>query len=248
MSGETIRVITPSNVTLIVTNSVNDYSSEKRFPKGVQMGELKGRLELVTGIAPSAMQLELYDKTNVLVARFNDDNAILGSYPVDDGMRLHVIGKGVTTDEFGDLSKVEKATLSEEEYSKRNDTVRAYLMRNKLGKYSDLAEAETQKRIEEMEQEKEAALAKAITVGNRCEVCLPGLPAKRGLVQFVGQTHFKDGVWVGVQYDEPLGKNDGSVDGKVYFRCPPKYGAFVKPQAVVVGDFPEEDFGLDDEM
>lgn len=44
-------------------------------------------------------------------------------------------------------------------------------------------------------------------VGDRCEV-EPG--AKRGTVKFVGRAEaLGRGFWVGVQYDEPLGKHNG---------------------------------------
>ena len=84
-----------------------------------------------------------------------------------------------------------------------------------------------------------ADLAAAMKVGDRCEVTVG---SKRGQVQYVGKIpQIAPGWWVGVQYDEPVGKNDGTVKGKRLFECPPKYGGFLRPDKLAVGDFPELD-------
>ena len=39
-----------------------------------------------------------------------------------------------------------------------------------------------------------------------------------------------------------MGKHDGSMNGKRYFTCQAKFGVFVRPDKVQVGDYPPEDF------
>lgn len=57
-------------------------------------------------------------------------------------------------------------------------------------------------------------------------------------VQFVGNTHFAPGDWVGVVFDEAVGKNDGTVQGQRYFECPAGHGMFVRPTIPTILDQP----------
>ncbi|CAG8570721.1 1450_t:CDS:10 [Paraglomus brasilianum] len=63
-----------------------------------------------------------------------------------------------------------------------------------------------------------------LQVGARCEI-----NGSWGVIRFIGVTSFSSGKWVGVELDEPNGKNDGSVKGKKYFECKEKHGVFVRP-------------------
>nr|CAG4648251.1 EOG090X0DT2 [Moina brachiata] len=234
---ENIQVITQSTVNVHITSNVTSFCAEKRFPKNITVGELKGKLELVTGANPSSMVLEVYNKEKEFVCTLTSDSALIGSYPIDDGMTIHVTDNLLKRGEFEDVSKVQKFELSEEDYSKP-DSVKAFLERNRMGKYNE-EEVKKKQEEQEMKDAEEEKTAQALQVDQRCEVSVPGQPKRRGVIKFAGKTHFKPGYWVGIHYDEPLGKNDGSVEGKRYFTCPPKYGAFVKPAHVTMGDFPE---------
>ena len=51
---------------------------------------------------------------------------------------------------------------------------------------------------------------------------------KTGIVRFVGETDFASGQWVGIELERPEGKNNGELNGRVYFTCAPNHGLFVK--------------------
>ncbi|KAM7383581.1 hypothetical protein PAMP_003220 [Pampus punctatissimus] len=58
---------------------------------------------------------------------------------------------------------------------------------------------------------------------------------RRGTVHYVGGVEFAKGIWVGVKLDLAVGKHNGTVQGRVYFRCPPGHGVFVKPSRLTRG-------------
>jgi len=221
-------------VRLAITHSVlpGSMGNTRNYSLTASIADLKSKLQMIVGTSPSFMRLQLIDKDGSVVANMDNNQATLAQYHPRDGMGVHVIDTdpSATIASLQDTSQVEKYTMSEEEYNKRQGTYRKF--------------KEQQKQQEQPQQnETEEPAPEHIHVGDRCAVdSEDGSMERRGTVRFVGNVHFASGYWIGIQFDAPLGKNDGSFQGKRYFTAPPKYGGFVKPNKVKVGDYPEEDF------
>jgi len=205
--------------------------------------DVQAKLELITGIPASNQVLSLLNsqEDTRVIAELNDDSKPLGFYGLRDWQVIKVVDTNPSssfTGQLTDVTQVEKFELTESEYAKRDDTVLAYKQRNKIGRFAEKDDTIVER----------SELPVDIQMGSRCEVeSLEAGFSKRGTVRFVGQTQFSTGVWVGVEYDEPFGKNDGSVKGERYFSCRQNYGVLVRPEKVKVGDYPAEELELEDE-
>lgn len=54
------------------------------------------------------MKLKVYDNKNNFLCDIDNDAALLGSYPIEDGMRIHVIDKFVLVRDFDDTDSAER--------------------------------------------------------------------------------------------------------------------------------------------
>ncbi|XP_043502532.1 dynactin subunit 1 isoform X4 [Polistes fuscatus] len=70
-------------------------------------------------------------------------------------------------------------------------------------------------------------------VGQRVEI--PGKDCQ-GIIAYIGYPTFATGKWIGVILDEPKGKNNGTVKGQQYFKCPDNHGMFVRQTQIILLD------------
>jgi tubulin-specific chaperone B len=185
-----------------------------------------------------------------IICEMPDDYRMLGYYSVVSGNEIHIIDNdpyslsrngGLT-----DVSLVEKYKISDEAYDKRKGTMREYIRQQRMQDPNFKLKPASNAPKEPKEAPGPESV-EGIKVGDRCEV-MPG--ARRGVVRYVGEIAAisAGGYWVGVQFDEPVGHNNGSVKGVQIFSCPQGYGAFIRGNNITVGDYPERDpFASDDE-
>lgn len=114
----------------------------------------------------------------------------------------------------------------------------AYKARNKMGRFADTAPSPA------------TPLGSEYKIGARVRISNAQSDYKRlATIKYIGALQdTTQTTWIGVEYDEPVGKNDGSLEGKRYFESKMKYGGFVKPGRCEVGDWQQDDIDTDEEL
>jgi tubulin-folding cofactor B len=213
---------------------------------------LKTKLETITGIPPDSqiLYLQLSDgETKIPINPTDDKTTLLSAYNnhLRPYITLYVDDSRPESERVIPDSNAEHFTLSTEQYESRPDTVLAWKRNQKLGRFDPERETTLQSLADSVTKTHTAQIEqRGIKVGMRCMVGEDS--QRRGSVRFIGPIDDLPGggLWIGIQYDEPVGKNDGSVAGKRYFDAGKNRGGFIRPERIVVGDFPEEDI-LDSE-
>ncbi|KAF2076480.1 hypothetical protein CYY_002220 [Polysphondylium violaceum] len=216
------------------TLGANNY---KNFHLNLTVKEFKEKLYRFVGTEPKYMTLVIREQNKITeIKKLDDEEKTLEQYQIQDGLNVHIIDNDPNNyiSELQDTSKVEKATMTDEEYNKREGTYKKWIEEQQKSNTNTSTATTATTSTPEV----------TIKVGDRCQVTSDdpnNYDIRLGTVSYSGTTEFSSGHWIGVTLDLPLGKNDGSVKGKRYFECSPKYGCFVKPSNVIVGDFPEEE-------
>jgi tubulin-folding cofactor B len=236
---------TMADITVIVTSDLT--SSERRISPTLTLSQLKAKLETITGIPPPSQRLVVYASNGSAPTTIDlQDNSTVADCGIRAQYRIHVNDTRPKDQQidFNDVQSTERYEMPAEEYAAREDSVLAWKRRNNLGRFDPNMRADLDS---DAQTSRQAADQKGIKVGARCQVN----SLKRGTVRYVGPVPEIKGshrVWVGVEYDEPVGRHDGAINGSRYFSARTNTGAFVKPEAVEIGDFPEEDLFDDDEI
>lgn len=239
--------LAPDSVSLLITHSnLQQKWPEIRVNLHTTVGELKNKLYQHGGTAASFQRLLLRSSCQTeIICELADDCKMLGFYGIKSGMNIHIVDMDPHSlsknGGLEDVNLVQKYMMSDEEYAKRENSLRRFKekMRESDPYWTFLKEnrKEPSNKAEIYGPES----VEKIIIGNRCKV-EPG--SRRGVVKWTGPGEkgiLSPGYWVGVALDEPLGNNNGTIKGKTFFACNEKHGAFVRPDKVTVGDFPELD-------
>ncbi|KAI2788364.1 hypothetical protein POX_e06378 [Penicillium oxalicum] len=260
---------TPTDVSVIITSasmarpggeSEPRFLNERRITPTWTVEQVKSKLETMTGVPPGCQRLrvKVHGRPDVWA---DNDAQLIGDFGIAKGSEIEVHDSRplAMRPNFTDLSSVEKYEMKPETYETLSDSVLAWKRNQKLGRFDPNALSPEESLRKQAEKDRADIASKesyhppffptSHSSGNdplcwaSSDYSSHGPARERSKSDIPAELQ---PLWVGIELDEPTGKNDGSVGGQRFFECPQKCGAFVKPEKLEVGDFPP--LGLDDEL
>lgn len=219
---------------LSITIDKNEFPYQVRYPAKMAFGEFKIKLEMVVGIYAQDMKLELHSPDGKFCPELVGDDRTLEEMGVIDNSIIHVndVSQKLSSliPQDSNTSNVEHYVIPDEKYSARKDTARKWKQEFLASRSAFSSSPSCSDHI-----------VSSMQVGKRCIVRTSGQKPRFAKIAYIGPTSFdakqeaiRPNNWVGVIYENPEGKNDGSLDGKRYFTCRPNYGGFVLPTSIEV--------------
>ncbi|EFE40007.1 hypothetical protein TRV_05274 [Trichophyton verrucosum HKI 0517] len=208
------------------------FATERRVTPSWTVSQLKIKLETMTGIPPGSQRLMLKSPGREHQWMDGEEKAI-SQWGIAKGCeieyvltvyQIHDQRPVAARPNYSDVSTTEKFELSDSTYESLPNSVLAWKKAQKLGRFDPNATSPEDKARQQVQKD-------ANEIKTKGEIPDDLAP-----------------IWVGIELDEPTGKNDGSVNGERYFTCPNNCGVFVKPEKVEVGDYPPLGLDLDEDM
>lgn len=217
----------------------------KEFPINLSIDQLCDRLHNLTGIEPIDMQIQYKSKNKPQITDL-DKNIVDIDLTQIEKIIVIDINEDSMVNQLKNSTEKQSFKLSEEDYRKKQDSVLQWKKDKKLGRFDPTYQEKLEK-----ERASQQQCVTNLKLDQRCIVKNQGME-RRGWLRYIGEipeiNH--DDIWCGIEFDEPMGKNDGSIKGKQYFGpVATNYGGFVKPVFVKTGPqyTPIDEFASSDE-
>ena len=224
-----------NHLVLRIECSLKSFYCIRRFPISEwTLGDFRLYIEQLLDINIENLILRLKSQ-ELTVERDDDLLCSIENLHVNDTI---IIDSHRRTDDIDDVNRLpEKYRMSDDVYAQRKGTLKDYLQRNKLGKYSESnvslsnnSNSQEKHKLRELNRTK----LKKIEIGMRVQVNEPNFNVRYGEVVYIGMLRGIHDEFIGVRFDGPWGDSNGC-DGIIrYFDAKRKHASFIRLEYIEI--------------
>lgn len=190
---------------------------------------IKGNETVFTEKENIDMKLESNDKDDIIITPIKNTHDLMIDDKISKMIKDIDVLKSNINDGFNAVKGEEKSeNLANEIVFKEHLEIQKSDLKASLSNNSIASTLTNLSQQNSQQQWSLESLAEWVRLEAHVIVSTNSVQNKRAYIRFVGPTKFAHGTWIGVELEQPFGKNDGSLKGVRYFRCDENKGCFVR--------------------